>query len=98
MDRPLDIDGIFDTLKSDFVYLQIDNKTVAGYDVFSISKENSTRGYFSKAMLEKIETLKTTSNDPETTEKLKQQREILDLALRYGLDAFTTEEVKQRWL
>jgi DNA repair protein SbcD/Mre11 len=95
-EKTVSADNIRSAFEKKCFYLHIEDKTVTGYDVDRITSEETTKGYFTRSMLDKLtfinESLKR-DDDPQ----LKEQKEILELALEYGLDAFTRGEVKHRW-
>jgi DNA repair protein SbcD/Mre11 len=95
-EKPLDLEKIRTAFEKSCFYLQLDNKTVVGYDAVAISKEQTTRGFFARAMVDKL-VFVDGALERESDPHLLEQREIIELALRYGLDAFTKGEVKPRW-
>lgn len=94
----LDLKTIYNELNPEFLYLQMVDNTVSGYDVESIRKEKSVRGAFTETVLEKLNELTAIYAGEPVDDKEREEKEIYELALKYGLDAFNREEVKKRWL
>ncbi|MCD4783968.1 MAG: DNA repair exonuclease [Candidatus Eremiobacteraeota bacterium] len=84
----LDIEKLRQEVGKDCLYLEIKNKTRHEYDPQEFKDERTVRGFFAKKTLGRIEAT------PQDDEK---NREILQLALKYGLDSFSGKEVKKRW-
>lgn len=71
------------------VYMELSDETLNEYDIENLKDEISIRGIFVKQMQSKIQ---------QTPAAKQEEREILDLAMKYGLDSFSREEVRKRWL
>lgn len=84
----LDMEKVREEVCKDCLLLIIENKTRHEYDPQEFKDERTVRGFFTKKTLRKIETT------PQDNEK---EREILQLALKYGLDSFSGKEVRKKW-
>jgi len=84
----LDMEKIRGEVSKDCLFLTIKNKTRHEYDPYEFRDERTVRGFFTKKILKKIE---SESGDDE------KRKEILQLALKYGLDSFSGKEVRKRW-
>ncbi|NLM73198.1 MAG: DNA repair exonuclease [Clostridiaceae bacterium] len=72
---------------SDWLYFDIRNESTKAFDIDSLLKNPSLKGAFAREMLIRLESLeKLLKNDPEN-ENLKREKEVLDLALTFGLEA-----------
>ncbi|MFP4498368.1 MAG: hypothetical protein ACLFQV_09180, partial [Vulcanimicrobiota bacterium] len=88
--QELDTEAIKEEISSDCFYIEIEDRTILGYDMEAIIGEKSTRGLFTRTLMERI------SNIP-SDDAHKEELKITELALKYGLDAFSREEVSPRW-
>lgn len=70
-----------DKLEKDFYFLKVKDKTTIKVDLDSVENENSIKGIFVKNIKEKINT------------SSEEEKEIMELALKLGLQSLSEEEV-----
>lgn len=81
-DVDLDTGALYDTCAERFDYLDIVDRTYPGYDLDELAEESTTKGAFVRLLKERIA---SAGNG---------EREVLQAAVRYGLQAFDGREVR----
>ncbi len=83
-DLDLDARALRDACHEQFRYLEVLNQTTPAFDLEEVREETTTKGAFARMLLERL------AEAPEA------ERELIEQAMQYGLQAFAGREVKQR--
>lgn len=86
--KEIDTEDLSANTCAECIYLRVVDGTFTDYDLDTLKGESTARGFFTRAILEKME-------DPSA--KDREELEVLNLALKYGLDSFSREGVYKRW-
>lgn len=84
-DVELDIDSLKESIRDNFRFINIINRTYPAYDLKELAQEPTVRGAFAKRMIQMMEQAKD-----------RGERERIYNALIYGLQAFDQKEILQR--
>lgn len=79
---------------SDWFYFDIRNECTRAFDIDSLVKNPSLKGAFVRAMLARLDKLEDQLKDDPENESLKQEKEVLNLALSFGLEALESGKIE----